>query len=102
MKRCHFQWISSKTNQSLLPWKTVYSENPKPTQNPQTHFTSRSYIIMGFSPSGKTFECISKRAGRESVAFKNVENYLEPEYLSLSNVRKNQINSTLGAVFKDK
>lgn len=57
---------------------------------------------MEFSPSGKTFECISKGAGRESVAFQNVENYLEPDYLSRSNVRENQINSTLGAVFKDK
>lgn len=53
------------------------------------NFISRSYIIV-FFPPGKIFECISEGAGRgrESGAFKNVENYLEPEYLSWSTDRK--------------
>lgn len=44
------------------------------------NFISRSYVTMFFSLQ-EMFECISEGAGkgRESVAFKNVDNYLEPE-----------------------
>lgn len=58
-------------NQSLSAWKNVCL------------FCFLSFVSRGCIPSGQTFECMSQETGRrESVALKNVENYVEPEYRS--------------------